>query len=144
VSKVVDLRALLVRKTVLLFEVGVTGSAKSRLFAIGRVIHAAGSIGREFAFPRRGDRGYHVFTDVRFDGGAIADRLPRGRAPYGVLWAPKLPKSVLAVSLSPVIFSLSFPRKRQPHAPERFSFAFNLSPISVLSISCLQCQLFAA
>jgi hypothetical protein len=98
-SKVVDLRALLARKTLLLCEVGVTGSAKSRLFSIRCVIHAAGSIGRGFAFPRRGNRtgGYHVFTGVRgsdvleclgvwtSDDGAIADRLPRGGAPYGIL-----------------------------------------------------------
>jgi hypothetical protein len=93
-SKVVDLRALVARKTLLLCEVGVTGSAKSRLFATRCVIHPAGSIGWGLAFPRRGDRtgGYHVFTDVRgfdvleclgvwtSDGGAIADRLPRGSA----------------------------------------------------------------
>ena len=94
-SKAVDLRALLARETVLLCEVGVTGSAKSRFFAIRCAIHTAGSIGRGLAFPRRGDRteGYHVFTDVRgfdvleclgvwtSDGGAMADRLPRGGAP---------------------------------------------------------------
>ena len=94
-SKVVDLRALLARKTLLICEVGVTGSVKSRLFAIRRVIHAAGNIGRGLAFPRRGDRtgGYRVFTGVRgfdvleclgvwtSDGGAIAERLPRGGAP---------------------------------------------------------------
>ena len=58
---------MLARETVLLCEVGVTESAKSRLFAIRCVIHAAGSIGRGFAFPRRGDRtgGYRVFTGVR-------------------------------------------------------------------------------
>jgi hypothetical protein len=120
-SKVVDLRALLVRKTLLLCEVGVTGSAKSRFFAIRCVIHAAGSTGRGFTFPRRGDRtgGCHVFTDVRgfdvfeclgvwtSDGGAIGDRLPRGGA-LRCLWAPKLPKSVLAVSLSPVVFFSPF------------------------------------
>jgi hypothetical protein len=118
-SKVVDLRALLAQKTLFLCEVGVTGSAKSRLFAIRCVIHATGSIGRGFAFPRRGDRtgGCHVFTDVRgfdvleclgvwtSDGGAIADR---GGAPCSILWAPKLLKSVLTVSLSPVVFFSPF------------------------------------
>jgi hypothetical protein len=94
-------------KNVIPLRSGGDGSAKSRLFAIGCVIHAAGSIGRGFAFPRRGDRtgGYHVFTDVRgfdvleclgvwtSDGGAIADRLPRGGAPYGVYGRPNCPRA---------------------------------------------------
>jgi hypothetical protein len=46
---------------------GVTGSAKSTSFAIRGGIHAAGGVGRGFAFPRRGDRtgSYQVFTEVR-------------------------------------------------------------------------------
>ena len=66
--KVVDVRALLARKTLsAALRSGVTGIAKSMLFAIRGGIHAAGSIGRGSAFPRRGDRtgGYQVFTDVR-------------------------------------------------------------------------------
>ena len=124
--KVVDPRALQARKTILLCEVGVTGSAKSRLFAIRRAIHAAGNIGWGLAFPRRGNRtgGYRVFTDVRgfgvleclgvwtSDGRAIADRLPRGGAQYpmGAQTAQEHPCGFLISRC--FLLSLSFPRER--------------------------------
>jgi hypothetical protein len=92
-----------------------------------------------------------MWDDV--DGGAIADRLPRGsdswRRPFRYhIGARDSPRASSRFPLSPAVSFSPSPFRFQANASRMhhsiFPFRVNLSPISVLNISCLHCRLFAA